>query len=204
MANFTLNWTPNINSNVSSQQAEYRRRSVGGVYNSSGFIPGNPLLTTDNTTSISGLLDNVVYEFRISNFCTEGRTYTANSEAIKFGCVTPTEAHTDTNITATVSSLPSDITKVRFSLLNFDGSSLLQGPIVVNTSAGSCPNIFNSLTPDTTYIIRVEFVALINGVEVTSTLNTCQVSVTTNLPGDMFLINGSDSMLINGSDTLTI
>jgi len=204
MANFTLNWTPNVNPNVSSQQAEYRRKSVGGAYNSSGFTPANPLTTTDDTVSITGLLDNVVYEFRISNFCTEGRTYSSNVEAIKFACVTPTEEHTDTSITATVSSLPSDITKVKFSLLNFDGTSLLQGPIVVNTIAGSCTNMFSSLTPDTDYIIRVEFTALVNGIETTSTLNTCQISVTTNLPGDMFLINGSDSILINGSDTLTI
>ena len=180
MANFTLTWTPNINSGVSNQQAEFRRKSVGGAFNNVGFIPANLLATSATTTSISGLLDNVVYEFRINNFCTEGRTNTAAVEDIKFACVTPTETHTDTTITATVSSLPVDITKVRFSLLSSDGSSILQGPILINTFSGTSVNTFSSLIPDTDYIVRVELVAVVNGNETTSTLNNCQITVTTN------------------------
>ena len=207
MATFTLTWTPVITGNVTAQRASFRQKSVGGAFLTTGFSPANDLSTAATTTSHGSLTDNTIYEFKISNVCTTGGP-TDNSngviEQIVFACISPSTCQTTTTATASYTGLPSDITKVRFSLLNFDGSSLLQGPIVVNTSAGSCSNIFSGLTPDTAYIIRVEFVALINGVEVTSTLNTCQVSVTTNLPGDMFLINGSDSMLINGSDTLTI
>lgn len=179
MANFTLNWTPNINSNVSIQQAEYRQKSVGGVYNTSGFSPANPLLTTDSTTSISGLLDNVVYEFRVVNFCTEGRTHSSNIEFIKFACVTPVISNTSTTVTASISSLPVDITKIKYSLLSSDGLTVLQGPIAVNTSSGSSVYVFTGLSPDTDYIVKIELVALVNGIEVTSSLGNCLTNITT-------------------------
>lgn len=180
MANFTLTWTPNVNSGVSYQQAEFRRKSVGGAFNSVGFLPSNPLANSVTTTTISGLLDNVVYEFRISNFCIEGRTYTSNVEDIKFACVTPTETHTDSTITTTVSSLPVDITKVRFTLFSSDGTTVLQGPVLVNTFTGTSVNTFSGLSASTNYIIKIELVAILNGNEVISSLNNCQIAVTTN------------------------
>ena len=205
MANFTLTWTPNINPGVSNQQAEYRQKSVGGAFLSTGFSPANPLSTSANTASITGLLDNTIYEFRISNFCIEGRTYHSNVEAIKFTCPILSEVHGSSYIVATASGLSPDIYKVRFTLYASDGTTILQGPIAVSTfSSGSCDNTFSGLTSETSYIIKIELTAIVNGEEVISALNTCQISVTTNAPADSFLINGSDSLLVNGSDTLTI
>jgi hypothetical protein len=206
MANFTLNWSTNINGTVLNQQAEYRQKSIGGAYLTTGFIPANPLSSSAITTSINSLTDNIVYQFRVSNLCTLGNTgYTAIEEGIKFACVTPTETHTSTSIQSTVSSLPSDIIKVRHTLYNSLGTVILQGPIEVVTIAGISSNNFTGLTPLTSYIIKVELVANVDGAEVVSNLGTCQVSVTTSSAiGDTLLINGSDQFLINGSDILIL
>lgn len=184
MANFTLSWTPNINSNVSAQRTYYRQKSVGGAFLTTGFTPTNDLPTTANTTSITGLLDNTVYEFQVANICvTGGPVFNINGiqEAIKFACRIPTESHTDTTATVSVTSLPTDITTVRYSLLT-SGGVLISGPFDITTSGGSASRVFTGLSASTSYIVRVEYGAVVNGTLVFSNLGNCQIAFTTNAP----------------------
>jgi len=206
MANFTLNWTPNINGNIISQQAEYRKKSVGGGYITIGFTPSNPMSISETSAIITGLDNNVVYEFRIGNNCSEGGLVYDGiiKEGLKFGCVAPTEIHTPSSIQASVSGLPVDITKVVFRLYDSAGTSLLSGPTTVNTASGSATNNFTGLTSSTTYRVRVELVAIVGGVEVTSTMNNCELVVNTDTQNSFFLNENNDSLLINNSDNLTI
>lgn len=190
MATFNLAWNNAgivSNTNVTAQRAHYRQKSVGGVYITTGFIPANDLPTSATATSIAGLLDNIVYEFRIAAICTAGGpTYNDNGiqEKIHFACVTPTASNsTDTSISINVASLPNDITKVVFRLYDSTGTSLLQGPISINhTASTTVTNIFTGLTASTSYVVKVELVALVQSVEVVSTFSNCQVGFSTAAP----------------------
>lgn len=175
MAQFNLNWTPNINANVISQRAEYRQKSVGGAFITSGFNPANDLSTSATTTQTPLLLDNVIYEFRIANICSEGGpTYNDNGiiESITFDCPVPSVTSTDTSITANITGLPTDITKVIFRLYASDGTTLVQGPTTVTTSSGNASLIFSGLSSSTTYVVATQIAANVNGSEVTSTCIT--------------------------------
>ena len=72
MATLTLTWTPNITVNVINQRAYYRRKTTGGAFLTTGFSPSNDLSTAASTTDKGSLLDNVVYEFKVANICTDG------------------------------------------------------------------------------------------------------------------------------------
>lgn len=186
MANFNLTWTPNITANVTAQRAYYRQRSIGGSYITTGFSPANDISTSVTATAINGLSDNVVYQFQIANICTTGGpTFNNNGvqEGIKFSCIAPTATEAGTSVTGVVSSIPTDITKIRFSLYDSSVSTLLQGPIDVVVSGASASHVFTGLTNSTTYIIRTELIAVVNGTEVISSCGIAsQVSITTSAP----------------------
>lgn len=181
MANFNLSWILTVTANVTGQRAYYRQKTVGGAFLTTGFSPANDLSTSATSTSIAGLLDNVVYQFQIANLCsTGGPTFNANGiqEGIKFACVTPTETHTHNSATGTVSGLPSDITSVIFTLTDAGGTAL-STPVTSVTSAGSASATFTGLTPSSDFFIKVEFTAVVNGATVTSALGTCNVQIKT-------------------------
>lgn len=184
MANIVINWTPNTNGNTINQRAYNRQKNIGGAFLTTNFTPTNDLSTVATTSTFTNATVNTVYEFQVANVCTVGGpTFNNNGirEGIVFACVTPTESHTDTTATATVSGLPSDITKVVFNILDNVGTPV--GAVQTNTvSGGIATASYSSLTNSTVYIIRIQLIAVVNGVEVTSNLTNCQVGFTTGSP----------------------
>lgn len=182
MATFNISWS-NVgiptNTNVISQRIEYRRKTVGGAFISTGFTPANNLPTSATAASITSLADNVVFEFRVAAICTiGGPTYNTNGirESIKFICPTVVASTSDTAVTVTASGLPVDITKVIFNI----GT----GPISVLTSGGSAAHTFTGLVNSTLYNVTSEIAAIVNGVELVSTLGTCSTPATTTAPAN--------------------
>ena len=171
MATFTLTWTPVITGNVTAQRASYRQKSVGGAFLTTGFSPGNDLSTAATTTSHGSLTSNTIYEFKISNVCTTGGP-TDNSngviEQIVFACISPSTGQTTTTATASYTGLPSDITKVRFTLRKTSDNSLVSGPTTVTVVAGAASVTPTGLTASTSYYFQTEFFTTINGSEVIS------------------------------------
>ena len=107
-AKFNLAWTApiNTNSNVLRQRSEYRRKTTGGAYIGTGFFKPNPLSPTESSNSIDTLLENVIYEFRITSECSVGGSApTITVESIKFICPTLNFTRTDSTITITASGL---------------------------------------------------------------------------------------------------
>ena len=180
MATFTISWSNTAytsNTNVTGQRIDYRQKSLNGAYITTGFTPPNDLAKTVTSASITGLLANAVYQFRVAALCTAGGpTFNSDGvrEAIRFACVTPTSSNTDTSITVSLTGLPVDITRVIFNI----GA----GPVSVLTSGGGATYTFTGLTASTTYTITTEFAAIVNGAELVSTLGTCSITVATAAP----------------------
>lgn len=205
MATFTLTWTPVITGNVTAQRASYRQKSVGGAFLTTGFSPSNDLSTAATTTDHGSLTDNTIYEFKISNICTTGGpTDNTNGiiEQIVFACIAPTLSQTTTTATAAYTGLPSDITKVRFTLRKTSDNSLVSGPTTVTVVGGAASVTPTGLTPTTSYYFQTEFYTVINGVEVISSgaayLNAVcgPYTVTTDTPASC---PAPDSLAVTGS-----
>lgn len=176
-SNFVMTWTPSTTAFTTAQRAYYRKKTTGGSFLTSGFTPANDLTTLDTTASVAGLTNNEVYEFRVANLCiTGGPNYNSNGikEAIKFNCSSAPVISliTSTGSTATVSGLPSDITKVRFTLYDGSGTTIIQGPVDIATSAGSAVKVYTGLTTATNYIVAIQLIAVVNGTEQMSSFGT--------------------------------
>lgn len=205
MANFTLTWTPVITGNVTAQRASYRQKSVGGVFLTTGFSPSNDLSTAATTTDHGSLTDNTIYEFKISNVCTTGGP-TDNSngviEQIVFACISPSIGQTTTTATASYTGLPTDITKVRFTLRKTSDNSLVSGPTTVTVVGAAASATATGLTASTAYYFQTEFFTTINGVEVVSSgasyLNAVcgPYAVTTDAPASC---PAPDSLVVTGA-----
>ena len=180
MATFNITWSNAAyvsNTNVTGQRIDYRQKSLNGAYITTGFTPPNDLAKTVTSASVTGLLTNTVYQFRVAALCTAGGpTFNSDGvrEAIRFACVNPTPSTTDTTITVTLTGLPVDITRVIF--------NIGPGPISVLTSGGSASYTFTGLTSSTSYTITTEFAAIVNGAEQVSTLSTCSITASTAAP----------------------
>jgi len=171
MAVFTLTWTPVITGNVTAQRANYRQKSVGGSFITTGFSPSNDLSTAATTTAKGSLFSNTIYEFKIQNICTEGGP-TDNSggisEQIAFECLTPTVTKTTTSGQAAYTGLPADITKVRFTLRKTSDNTIVSGPTVVTVAGNAALLNVTGLTVTTGYYFQTEFYTTLTSGEVIS------------------------------------
>lgn len=184
MAQFRLNWFNTeviTSSNALSQTASYRRKSVGGTWIETGFIPANPLAKSANTTTTTTLLDNVIYEFQVQANCEIGGP-TLNSNGIRDGikmvCIVPNVVSTFNSSTATVNLLNTDISKVRFTLRRASNNAVVYGPVDVTNSGNLAQTLATGLEAETGYYWQTELIAVLNGVEVVSTPCTAPTFVT--------------------------
>lgn len=167
---FNLNWEPNINSKVVAQRAYYRQKSLGGSFSDEGFDPPNDLPTTASNVSISDLLYNTVYQFQIANICNNSDEPVFNSngviDAIIFNCEPANITIRYDSVTVYLSAVPQDITKVKFLLYNENDALLASN--TVNISDNYAETEFINLDSETVYIIKTQYYAVVNGVEIQS------------------------------------
>lgn len=174
-AQFTLNWDNTAvlaHPNSTGQRVSYRQKSVGGAWITAGFTPANDLATNVNSADTpNSLLDNVVYEFKVENLCSEGGpTINDNGvrEAIEFACITPDTDQDFESASISINLTGTDITKVRFTLKRASDNTIIAGPTVVNRVANAASFNVTGLVPETNYYWQVELYANVNNIEVIS------------------------------------
>lgn len=174
MSQFKLTWDNTAvvaNSNATGQRVGYRQKSVGGIFNTTGFTPTNDLAKAAVTTDSPILLDNIVYEFRVQTICTQnGPTNNDNGvqEGLIFGCLGSNPNQTHEQATILVSLVNTDITKARITLKRSADNSVVSGPITISRINDAITQTVFDLIPDTNYYWQLEYAAIVNSIEVWS------------------------------------
>lgn len=143
-----LNWTPVGGANSTGQSVQYRLKGAGT------WTTHSSVGAAVTTATITGLLDNEVYEFQIVNNCTTGGpTPSATIENVKLTCPTVTTSNlTYNSIDYSFSALGGDVDTYDVQLLN-------SGSAVVTTqskpTAATVTGTFSGLSASTSYSIRV-------------------------------------------------
>lgn len=152
MANFNITWNPAQNESSVSQNVEYKKST------DSSWILYSNVGPETNIASITGLLDNVIYNFRISNVCSYGGpTASSTYSNIKITCPTITFTETVDSITYSFNHGGGSLTGFIIELLENDTETILdtQTPTVGATMTGT----FNGLDSNTTYKFRLKISA---------------------------------------------
>lgn len=144
--NVTLTWTPGVGS--TSQSVQYKLASA------STWTTFNTLTGTATTETVTGLSDNLIYDFRITTAC-NGGTSTVSPVVKKINIICPTVTVTaaSTSLSYSFPEIGGSVGSYAVKLFNSAGTSELasQTPTGTTTLTGT----FDSLTASTTYKIRV-------------------------------------------------
>jgi hypothetical protein len=163
MATANITWVPFPGPNTSSQVLEYKKNTslLWSTYNTYG-----PLT---NSASVTGLLDNVYYDFRITTNCSIGGPSAGASQPNKIKFVCPNvvvESNTITSIDFDVFYGADDLTKIEVKLYNAASPTVLIGQqnklLTVGHSSGIFSGIFTGLTPSTNYVVVVTIIGKLN------------------------------------------
>lgn len=171
MATATLNWTPVGGAFSLSQNIDYK------AMDDVGWILHSNVSAATNSATITGLADNVIYQFRITNVCPAT-------------LVNPGEVFEDTHLTCPTVLMSPGITNAGFSFDHLGGDVsgytvdlLSSSDVVLDTKNVSSPgstvsDSFTGLTMSTSYKIRVTVKA--QGTSVLYTKVCTAVNFTTN------------------------
>ena len=194
MPDINLSWTPApTNANSIGQRAKAIARVNGSVPNMTAvFIPANNMGVAVSSAIFRTSNFNIAYRFMVENICSSGGPMANTNgirEGIVFTCIPPTVKAGDTTSTTYTARILkgaytqidgvnypnsySDIEAVEFSLYDATNSTLIQGPILVNTITGtgtseSFEHTFTGLTGSTSYTPRFALLSTIDGVVVRS------------------------------------
>lgn len=150
MAQASLTWTPASGNTSTGQQVQYR-------------VKGDPTYTifstlgiAASTETVTGLLPNKIYEFRILNVCNVGGpTPSSIRENILLTCPIVTVAKDYSSITASFPDLGGDITSYEVFLQTSGGGSF-DGTTIYAPFASTVTATFNAnISPSTTYLVKV-------------------------------------------------
>jgi hypothetical protein len=144
--NVTLNWT--VGAGATSQNVQYKLASA------STWTTFSTVTGTAVTETVTGLSDNLLYDFKIVTNCNGG---TAGGSAViqKINMICPTVTTTleSTSISYSFPEIGGSVSSYAVKLFNSAGTSELssQTPTGTTTLTGS----FTALTASTSYKIRV-------------------------------------------------
>ena len=144
--NVTLNWTPGAGS--TSQTVQYKLASAS-TWTTFSTVSG-----TATTETVTGLADNLIYDFKILTACNGGTsTQSPVVQKINIICPTVTVTAASTSLSYSFPEIGGSVGTYVVKLFNSTGTSELasQTPVGTTTLSGT----FNSLTASTTYKIRV-------------------------------------------------
>lgn len=145
-----LTWTPATNI---SQDIQYR--TISGTTTWNLFSSLGP---SANTETITGLLDNRIYEFRVVNNCSNGGVAYSNLDTdVKLTCPTVSYTMGSTLNFYSFTHLGGDITKYEVLIYASDGTTLLSTNIH-DAPSGTVNGSFTS-TASTTYKVEVRVYA---------------------------------------------
>ena len=144
--NVTLNWTPGAGS--TSQTVQYK------IATTSTWTTFSTVSGTATTATVTGLADNLIYDFKILTACNGGTsTQSPTVQKINIICPTVTVTPASTSLSYSFPEIGGSVTSYVVKLFNSGGTSELasQTPTGTTTLTGT----FSSLTASTTYKIRV-------------------------------------------------
>lgn len=144
--NITLNWT--AGGGASSQDVQYKLAS-GVTWTTHENVAGSTA-----TSTINGLQDNLIYDFRVITNCAGGTPSASTAtQQIKITCPTVSTTPSDTSIAYSFPENGGSITGYTVKLFNSAGTTELasQTPTGTTTRSGT----FSGLTQSTAYKIRV-------------------------------------------------
>lgn len=155
MASITLNWTPGGGSNIINQKVQYRASyNANWTLFTNGTYPTGLLGPTVNTITITGLLENTVYYFRVVSVCQIGGDIPGTeTNAIKWLCPTIQTTSTYNTISYQIPDQGEGVTGYLFQLLD--------GSLNVVQTKTTLSGVFDSvsLAPSTAYSIRLTLTA---------------------------------------------
>lgn len=150
MARATLNWTAGGGGNSTGQRVDYKQNSSATWLQFGGLLSPSA-----NTVTVTGLLDNVIYDFRIVNLCSDGGpTNSPVDTKVLITCPSVTYTDLPTSIAYQFSHLGGDVTKYVVELLNAAGTAVLDTKTHLAPS-GTIASTFTGLTPSTNYGVRI-------------------------------------------------
>lgn len=147
--NITLTWTPGAG--ATSQDVQYKLSTSGT------WITHATVGAAITTSTISGLSDNLIYDFRVVTVCAGGNTPSTGTQQINIICPTVTVTKTHNTASYSFTHIGGSITGYTVQLLNAAGTTVLQtqAPSITSPVSGT----FTGLTAVTSYNIRVTVIA---------------------------------------------
>jgi hypothetical protein len=148
--NITLNWT--AGGGAASQDVQYKLAS------SNTWITHVNVAGNVTTTTITGLQDNLIYDFRIVTNCSGGTPAPGTStQQINIICPTVTTTVTDTTVAYSFTNVGGSTSGYTVHLLDSAGTTILQTqtPTIASTVTGT----FSTLTQSTAYKVRLTIIA---------------------------------------------
>jgi hypothetical protein len=154
MAQSIITWTAAGGTNSLSQLVQYKLSS------SSTWVTFSTLAAGVGTETITGLVVNQIYDFRVVDNCAVGGPIPSQlTQKIKFNCPSITVTPTFNSVSASFPNMYGDITKYVVQLLDSTGNSVLNTSEITDISPSSFTKVFSSLTSSTTYNIRITMYA---------------------------------------------
>ena len=154
MASSTITWVPAGGTNSLSQTVQYKLK-LDSVWTTSSTVAAGVA-----TATVSGLVANTLYDFRIVDNCAVGGAIpSASVTQILFICPEVTLTPTFEAVTVAFANLYADISKYVIQLFSADGSTLLGTIPITDITPSTFSNIFTGLAASTSYNIRVTIYA---------------------------------------------
>lgn len=149
MASFILNWTPAGGLNSTGQEVQ------GKVSTTSTWSTITTLSASASTYTVTGFMDNTIYDFRVVNLCSFGGPTTGtNFQTVKLTCPTVTVTPTYNSVGFNFWDLEASVTEYRVDLLN-SGGTLVLAFKNITAAGGMISDSFVGLSSTTGYQLRV-------------------------------------------------
>jgi hypothetical protein len=149
MASFILNWTPAGGLNSTGQQVQCKLSTASTWSNLT------TLSASASTYTVTSLVDNTIYDFRVVNLCSFGGPTSGTSfQTVNLTCPTVTVTPTYNSVSFNFWDLEASVTEYRIDLLNSAGSLVLAFKNIT-AAGGMISDSFVGLSATTSYQLRV-------------------------------------------------
>lgn len=170
MASALLTWTAPGGSNSVSQDVQYKLAS------SSTWTTFENVGPTIATSTVTGLSNNLLYNFRINNVCSVGGTSSSTpTEQINLTCPSATVTNTYNSVSFSFSHLGGSISSYVVELMDSTGTSVI-GTKNITSPSGTVADTFSTgVSASTTYQVRIT----VNAAGTTTHTKVCSLISTT-------------------------
>lgn len=161
---FTLSWTPGAS--ASSQTVQYRVKNTGSWVDNANITAANPQSAGTTSATISGLSNNVIYQFQVlSNCCPGTQAAGAVLEGIIFADLVATHSAVGTVISVNQTTNAPDINTITYRIADNNAPTVYLQTI---TATGTNPAATFASVASGSYTVTYSYTTAVNGVNVHS------------------------------------